>query len=220
MYGGMQAAEYVNRGIAFLGALSKAEAKGYTEAQAEKYAEAIVAKTQFSYTRDSAIRGMLMLPHFMRNFTTYPLKQGEFVRQLLGEAKRDREGKFKLLRFSIVAVLMSRLLGEAAAQFAPGPSRVVTEMQRLLSILGNVQKGKLSGLAALYKFAKDTLVRYIPGSVGVRNVAKLLREDGSKDDARDARQERFLRLKEERRKKLLKLREDREKRLRSRRKAS
>ena len=110
----MAAGEYVNRGIAYLGGLEQAKDIHLVGRAAEMHAMDVVDKTQFAYGKESAIRYLENIPPDLRTFQTFPLKEAEFVGNLVSDAVHGgaRE-RAKLTRFLMVNVALP--VGLAAA---------------------------------------------------------------------------------------------------------
>jgi hypothetical protein len=89
LHGGMAVGEYVNRGIAYLGALEQAKDQGMVGEAAEQHALDVVDKTQFSYGAESESSVMAHLPPDMRVFQTFKLKETEYVRNLIADAYHE-----------------------------------------------------------------------------------------------------------------------------------
>jgi hypothetical protein len=103
MHGGMAAAEYLNRGISYLGGLSEAAEAGLTGNAAEQHAMDVVEKTQFAYGKESAIPTLEALPPDMKVLMTFPLKEAEFFTNLVKDAYQGgRRERAKLARFLLI----------------------------------------------------------------------------------------------------------------------
>ena len=133
-----QKAEFINRGIAYLGGMEKAAARGLTGEAAEKFAWEIVEKTQFFYGRTSplAFRSATASPvgdlaPALTQFTTFPAKEGEFIGRIFNDGLRavnslrkgegtveHRDEAMKMIRFLGIWASMGAL--EAKTGIAQG----------------------------------------------------------------------------------------------------
>jgi hypothetical protein len=154
LHSGMAAGEYLNRGIAYLGGLSQAKEMGLVGRAAEHHAMDIVEKTQFTYSKEGAIRYLENLPPDLRVFQTFPLKEAEFVVNLVEDAyKGGRAEKAKLGRFMALNVLLAGGLAAAGVEtknyfigvldLIPKPFRTFQLQTRLMRYLNNVYEGKV-----------------------------------------------------------------------------
>jgi hypothetical protein len=91
MHGGMAAAEYINRGIAYLAGLEQAKSRGLVGKAAEMHAMDIVDTTQFAYAAEGQSEILSKLPPDMRVFQTFKLKEAEYVRNLIADAWQEQQ---------------------------------------------------------------------------------------------------------------------------------
>ena len=105
-----ETAEQINRGAAYWGAKAKGLAEGMREEEAIKYALGIVKKTQFGYGKadtPAILRSPLAKVAFQ--YSTYPLKQGEFVLNMVKEKKYAELTRFIVGSF-VAYQTMGRIL--------------------------------------------------------------------------------------------------------------
>ncbi len=154
LHGGMAAGEYVNRGIAYLGGLEQAKEMKLVGRAAEMHAMDVVDKTQFAYGKESAIRYLENLPPDLKVFQTFPLKEAEFVRNLVADAlKGGPTERAKLARFLMVNLALPAGLAAAGVPVGrmfidvfdvlPKPFRTFELQRRLMTWLNNVRTGKV-----------------------------------------------------------------------------
>jgi hypothetical protein len=154
LHGGMAGGEYVNRGIAYLGGLEQAKDMGLVGHAAEMHAMDVVDKTQFAYGKESAIRALENLPPDLRVFQTFPLKEAEFVRNLVvdaykgGKAERAKLGRFIMINVGLPALLavsgvnVGRMFIDIT-DIIPGLPRTVRLLSRLHDYCWQVRSGKV-----------------------------------------------------------------------------
>lgn len=178
------AAEYVNRGIAYLGAIDKARAEGMAEEAAEQFAYGVVNRTQFTYGRSSPVYLQNQLDKLVPGagqFMQYPLKEADFVWSTLydgvkKEATSDdkaRAGRL-IMMLGGASVLGYNFLGDIVPYLAPTP-RAVFDIGRYIAQVGRGDKNVMDIPADAIK----GILQYMPGRLGIQKIQKLIAPDES-----------------------------------------
>jgi hypothetical protein len=141
---GMSFTEYVNRGIAFHGALEKAKDAGLSGMEAEYYAHDMVSKTQFNYGKGHAIRLLENLPPDIRVFQNFWMREADFVARMALDAKKGKAGaRAKLGRFLLMSAAIPaamRVAGLDYDRWAIRPSDIIPRAYRSVELAGRFSR--------------------------------------------------------------------------------
>lgn len=176
-------AEKINRGAAYYGAKAKALTGGATEEKAIEFAKALIRDTQFSYAKiDTPVALQSDLVKTLFQFTTYPIKQSEFMLGLIKKHKLS-----EMIRFvgatAVVWAGVGKALGMDVSSFIPfssvltgesklgnppivqGVKGVAVAALKAPNEFGVVPEGNLAQRIAGNKDVQSALTAFIPGGV-------------------------------------------------------
>lgn len=154
LHGGTAAAQYVDRGIAYLGGLAQAKDMGLVGRAAQMHAMDVTDKVAFAYGKESGIRYIQNLPPDWRVFQTWPAKEFEFVRNMVSDARsggtpeRARLARFLMINLGVPAALTAAGVPTGKVfvdlfHILPRPFRSGQLMIRCYNWLQGVANGKV-----------------------------------------------------------------------------
>jgi DNA repair protein RadC len=183
MHGGMALAEYVNRGIAYLGGLEQAHDLGLVGKAAEHHAMDVVEKTQFTYSKESAIRTLDSLTPDMKVLMTFPMKEAEFFAGLVKDAYHGgSHEKMKLVRFLLINFGLAAAAKAAGLQIRdwlidlmdmiPGIPRSLQLIEKLRTWLWRISDGQVKPKDIPKDILEGLYKAFGPGAVALRRLAR------------------------------------------------
>ena len=183
MHYGMAKAEYLNRGIAYLGGLEQARDMGLVGKAAEMHAMDIVEKTQFTYSKESAIPALDALTPDAKVLMTFPLKEAEFFSGLVKDAYHGgAHEKAKLVRFLLINFGLAAAAKAAGIQIkdwlidlmdmVPGIPRSWQLLNDLRRYLWRLSDGQIKPKNIPKDILEGLYRAFGPGAVSLRRLAR------------------------------------------------